>query len=157
GRRDGGQGLKRLVLMRHAKAERHGLDKADFDRELTERGRRDAALMGRVMHEAGLIPDRALVSSAARTVQTWEGVAESFPEAEAILTRKLYHAEPDGILALVEGEQDAETVLVVAHNPGIHALALRLLKWCAPGAAVQARFERGFPTSSVAAFRLDEA
>ncbi len=149
--------MRRLVLMRHSKAERHSAGGSDFDRALTERGRSDAALMGRVLAKAGVSPDRVLVSSAVRTQQTWAAMADSLPEAKAISLRALYHAEPDVILGLVETEDDADTLMIVAHNPGIHALALRLLKAASEPASVMARFERGFPTSTAAVFAIDEA
>ncbi len=149
--------MRRLVLMRHAKAERHGADGGDFDRPLTGRGRKDAALMGRVLAGAGIHPDRVLVSSALRTLQTWEAVAPAFPDAEVLEVRSLYHAEPGVILAAVEKETDADCLMVVAHNPGVHALALRLLQWASAPPSIQARFERGFPTATAAVFEIDEA
>ena len=59
--------------MRHAKAEPFGND--DHGRQLTDRGRRDAIEAGVWLAQHDLVPDHALVSSAARTVATWEGVA----------------------------------------------------------------------------------
>ncbi len=61
--------------MRHAKAEPYA--ETDADRELTRRGHDDAAEVGRFLADIGIRPDSALVSSALRTRQTWEHVAES--------------------------------------------------------------------------------
>ena len=44
-------------------------------------------------------------------------------------------------------ETDADTLLVVAHNPGVHALVLRLLHYGSAPPSVAARFDRGYPTS----------
>ncbi len=149
--------LRRLVLMRHAKAERHSADGSDFDRPLAPRGRNDAALMGKVLAQAGVRPDKVVVSSAVRTLQTWEALSPAFPDAEVVTTRALYHAEPGVILSVIEQEDDVECLMVVAHNPGVHALALRLLQWASAPPSIQARFERGFPTSTAAVFEIDEA
>src|SRR4051812_21884447 len=126
--------------MRHAKAERAGAGDGDFERGLTARGRSDAALMARVLERAGVQPDKVLVSSSVRTRQTWEAMAETFPGAELVLTRSLYHGEPDVLLDAIEDEVAADTVMVVAHNPGIQALALRILKIGSAPPSVLLRF-----------------
>ena len=59
--------------MRHAKAEPFA--ETDHERVLTERGRRDAVEAGLHLAATGVVPDYAVVSSAARTVATWEAVA----------------------------------------------------------------------------------
>ena len=74
--------MHRLILLRHGKAERSAPG-GDIARRLTDRGRNDAALMGRVLAERDLIPDVALVSAAARTQETWAAVSPAFPMARA--------------------------------------------------------------------------
>ena len=53
--------MKRLILFRHGKTERHAPSGEDFDRRLTVRGCEDSHLMGKVLAEAGLVPNLALV------------------------------------------------------------------------------------------------
>ena len=65
----------RLVVVRHAKAEGYG--PSDFERELSQRGRGDAAAAGAWLAEQGVTADGALVSAAERTRQTWDIVAET--------------------------------------------------------------------------------
>ena len=55
--------MRRLILLRHAKAENQAASGEDIDRALTARGLADAARMGQVLADAGLQPDLALVSS----------------------------------------------------------------------------------------------
>lgn len=149
--------MKRLILMRHGKAERSNPG-GDFERGLTERGFSDAALMGRLLLGENLSPDLALVSSARRTQETWRAVSTSFPEATAAHLRSLYHASADRILFDVEVHADqAETIMVVGHNPGLHELTLGLLRQAGAGSALAARAENRFPTATVAAFVFDEA
>ena len=73
--------MDRLILIRHGKTEARATSGEDFDRQLTERGRRDVQLVAEAMIAAGLIPDRVLVSAAVRTRQTWDAMSPSFPEA----------------------------------------------------------------------------
>ncbi len=75
---------KTLVLVRHAKAE-EGQGKPDHDRELTDRGRRDAEAVGAWLHGNGLGPDLVIASTSQRTRQTWEalrrgGIGSEFVE-----------------------------------------------------------------------------
>ncbi len=49
--------MHRLILMRHASAEREPAPGRDRDRPLSAAGRLDAARMGRVLANRGLRPD----------------------------------------------------------------------------------------------------
>jgi len=149
--------MKRLILMRHGKAERSNPG-GDVERGLTERGRLDAALMGRLLKDEGLTPDLALVSAAKRTRETWAEASAAFPDTKAEILKDLYHAAADRVLFEVEAVMDeAESILVVGHNPGLHELTLVLLRQGGAGSALVARAESRFPTSSVAAFTFDAA
>jgi phosphohistidine phosphatase len=73
--------MERLILMRHGKAERHAQNGGDFERALADSGRADAAVMGKLLADAGLTPELMLVSSARRTRETAEQVAPNLPVA----------------------------------------------------------------------------
>ena len=104
---------RRLVVMRHAKAEQGG--RTDFERELTDRGRADAAEVGAWLAGQGFAPDHALVSAAARTRATWESLAEGGGwTLEAEYDRGLYSAEPSTAVDLNGLVDDAARSLVVA-------------------------------------------
>ncbi|WGM37561.1 histidine phosphatase family protein [Caulobacter sp. NIBR1757] len=149
--------MHRLILLRHGKAERTAPG-GDIARRLTDRGRSDAALMGRVLAERDLIPDVALVSAAARTQETWAAVSPAFPMARAEVTRDLYLASEGLILKLAEERgETAGSIMVIGHNPGLHMLAIHLLRLAGAGGAVIARAEAKFATSSAAAFTFDAA
>ena len=140
--------MPRLILLRHGKAESVSATGGDFDRALTGRGRRDCALMGRVLAEAGVTIDVALVSAARRAQETWEEVARAFPRVPSQTVRGLYLAAPEQILAAVNSVTEELNVAVVGHNPGLHELALSL------AGAAGARDLRldSFPTAAVAVF-----
>jgi phosphohistidine phosphatase len=141
--------MRRLILLRHGKAESVSATGGDFDRGLTDRGRRDCALIGRVLAEAGVTIDLALVSAARRTRETWEDVARAFPTAREQVVRGLYLASPEQIWATVETVGAGLSVMVVGHNPGLHELALTLAK-DDPAAGLAS-----FPTAAAAVFSLD--
>jgi len=146
--------MRTIILLRHAKAERDSSTGEDIDRALTERGWADARLIGRVLADAGFAPDRALVSAARRTVQTWEAVATAFAPVEAEVMTELFHAAPERLIAEIEGAAtEGGTVILVAHNPGLHTLASRWAR--ASGGPEAARIEAGFPTAAAAVFRTD--
>src|SRR5690242_529305 len=119
--------MRRLILFRHAKAAPRAPSGEDIDRPLDEKGLADAALMGRVLAGEGLTPDLALVSSSRRTRETWAQLAAAFPNARAVVCDGLYNATAEEILAEIGAAEPSGTLMVVAHNPGLHELAIELL------------------------------
>ena len=98
--------MDRLILLRHGKAEPESVSGQDFDRILTERGRRDVALVCLALADAGLQPELALVSPAARTLETWAVAATIFPGAQAQETARLHFKGQSG-LVLAAFDSDA--------------------------------------------------
>lgn len=142
--------MERLILFRHGKTERQSASGDDFDRALLDRGRADAEAMARMLAVTGAVPDLVLVSSAVRAVQTYEAARVAFPKAVVQTTRALYLAPAGQLLRAAEGEPEAGTVMLVAHNPGLHDLALRLAA-ASPGRD-RDRLQDGFPTAAAAVF-----
>lgn len=143
--------MERLILFRHGRAERGSDTGEDFDRPLTERGRADARLIGRVLAGRGFSLDLALVSAAARTVQTWAEIAPAFPGANVQIARALYHADEATLLAAAEAEA-AGSVMIVGHNPGLQVLAARLAARDRSAGGAAARLREGLPTAAAAVF-----
>ena len=139
--------------MRHGKAEASS-GGGDHARALSSRGRAEAAEAGRRL-AAVAAPGLALVSDSARTRQTFERLAPALDPALPVeITRTLYGAAPEAILAALRAVPDATpAVLVVAHNPGIGDLARRLAGTGDP-AALDA-LAAHFPTSCFAVIDLD--
>ncbi|PZR31243.1 histidine phosphatase family protein [Caulobacter segnis] len=146
--------MDRLILMRHGKAERHAQSGGDFERALVDSGRADAAVMGRVLAQAGIAPDLLLVSSARRTRETAEQVLAAHDPAPRVEhLRDLYHAEPEDILQALDDHGDsAATLMVVGHNPGMHELALRLAVQGGASPIQTSRLRGRFPTATVVVF-----
>jgi len=117
--------MKTLILMRHAKSDRpEGIE--DFDRPLSERGTRGAQAVGAWLRDNGHLPQKALVSASHRTRETWEalGLEDDCPVR---LTKELYDAASGQVLGAIT-RQEANTLLVVGHNPSIESLGAHLLR-----------------------------
>ncbi len=110
--------MKTLLLMRHGKSDWSAAD-GDFDRPLTKRGWDDAPMIGRLLADAHLIPDRVLTSPAVRAWTTAKLVAGAgeFPD-EPVKAGSLYESGVDDYLELLRRQSDKDDiVMVVGHNP----------------------------------------
>jgi phosphohistidine phosphatase len=116
--------MKTLLLMRHAKSSWKYSSLADHDRPLNKRGYRDAPLMGQLLIDRELVPQRILCSSAIRARQTAEAIAAKVGfSGEIDFLDRLYMAEVEGYInVLSELPDDLERVMVIGHNPGLETL-----------------------------------
>ena len=139
--------------MRHAKAEPYA--PADRERALTRRGLADAAAAGRFLAEAGVLPEAALVSSAARTQQTWEQLAAAAGlSVRADLSDAMYAAPADSVLAHLRLlPEEARCAVFVGHNPCAAQLA-SLLQDGEGDPEALADLLAGFPTSAMAVLEV---
>lgn len=121
--------MRRLLLFRHAKAERSEPGMEDRSRKLIERGRKDAASIGAYMAKHALTPDQVVTSPATRTQETWKCAAAAFkPAPAASPVERLYDATAHHILDVIkQTPAKARTLLIVGHNPGLHDLAVMLV------------------------------
>lgn len=122
-----------LILIRHAKAEEHGL-RPDHERELTERGVRDAREVGRRLKSEGLRADFVWCSTAARTRETWAAIVEGSGDGAIVdHDQRIYDASPRTLAqVLTETEAAARTVVMIGHAPGIPMLAAALTEGSSP-------------------------
>jgi phosphohistidine phosphatase len=124
--------MRRLMLLRHAKTEKDAPSGRDRDRRLDHRGRDDAAEIGGWIGRHPPFPGLALVSPAVRTQQTWQIAWEAMkgvaPQPKVELLPELYGADETRLLQAIRAVSaaDPQRLLVVAHNPGMHELALAL-------------------------------
>jgi len=114
--------MKTLVLIRHAKTENYAATGGDFNRQLTTRGRQDAAMMAIRLKEKNIIPDIIVASLAKRASQTATIIAEQLqlPAGRIEGSQMLYQSTPSVFaekIALLPDE--VATVFIIAHNPGI--------------------------------------
>jgi phosphohistidine phosphatase len=120
---------KTLILVRHSKAEISDSSSDDFDRSLTTEGKSESLKMAIFLQHAGIVPDFILSSSAFRAYETAMTFAEIFKTAEknVLSTRILYYASAKKILEQIyDLPERINSLLIVAHNPGISDLSRRL-------------------------------
>lgn len=146
--------MKTLYLLRHAKAERESESGEDFDRPLAERGFRDAEALGRFLSARDWRPDLIVTSTACRTLQTVAGVTADWPKPVAVIEEKDLYLAPSTRLhkAVRATSEEAASLLLVGHNPGIEDLAIELIR-NVPSEAAR-RLNRTLPTCGLAVFEL---
>ena len=157
---------RRLILIRHAKAEQPTAGQADTDRPLAARGLLDAEVGG---HELARIavPDVVFCSPSRRTRQTWrsvldglsaevktqEGQAEPRPEVHYV--QALYEATTFDVIETVRrAAPGASVVVVVGHEPIMSETTVAL---AGPGSdpdAVQ-HVKNGYPTGGIAVLAVE--
>jgi phosphohistidine phosphatase len=113
--------MARVTLIRHGKAEMPRIGEEDFARGLVQRGVQNSEDIGAFMLAHKMLPDRTLVSPAARTRQTYELMSSSWPdESQALYLDALYEVSADTLLRLIfDHAGDVENVAVVGHNPSL--------------------------------------
>jgi phosphohistidine phosphatase len=100
----------------------------DWQRPLNERGHRDAPRVGEWLRERSLLPDVIITSDAVRARTTAQAVAKAAGYSRQVIADpSLYHAKPEDVIDVLNGvADDAHTVLIVGHNPGLEEV-VRLL------------------------------
>jgi phosphohistidine phosphatase len=144
--------MRTLILFRHAKAVRAHEADSDEARGLTGRGQREAALAGAAMEDAGLKPGLALVSTSQRTRETAEYGLQNFA-LETRFEDALYHAAPEGIWDAFSAS-DAESVVIVGHNPGLGELVSTFVHQAHDGSKLARDLSGHLPTAAFAAFEI---
>jgi phosphohistidine phosphatase len=114
-----------LVLLRHGKSDWSDDDVDDLRRPLAGRGERQAPEAGRWLAGNVQSIDLALVSPAVRARATWDLVAAELDQPpRALVDDRVYEASVDDLLSVVrEIDDEAHTVVLVGHNPGLEHLA----------------------------------
>jgi phosphohistidine phosphatase SixA len=119
--------VRYLTIVRHAKAERDSSDGSDFSRALTGRGRRQCEQLRTWASDVSDLgqfgPTTALVSSAARTLETYlrafqgTGFVTDVHESSLIYNGRRRVTPEDVLLDLAAVDPVTNSLLVVAHNP----------------------------------------
>ncbi len=143
--------MKTLLLLRHAESDWGNPGVNDFDRPLNACGRKAAPRIATFVRSVALCPDLVWHSTAARASETWSLMAPVLSYSAEVAPRDdLYLASQEGLLAIIRNAPDhAERLMIVAHNPGLHDLALSLTT-SSPDPAELAQLKGGLPTSALA-------
>jgi phosphohistidine phosphatase len=114
--------MKSLYLVRHAKAGWHDPALADFYRNLTNKGHRQAEQMSWRLHKKGVRPERLVSSPAIRAIETAGIFADTLGiDRSNIMQRiEIYDGGVEALASVIRSLADEDnTVLLFGHNPAI--------------------------------------
>ncbi|MGB5339925.1 MAG: histidine phosphatase family protein [Gammaproteobacteria bacterium] len=143
-----------LLILRHAKSDWSAGASDDFKRPLSKRGRKDSPRMGKWMLTRGLVPEIIISSPAKRARQTLELVcSELCPGRDNIIwDERIYMADLQALLEVLrESPDQARSILLVGHNPGLEDLLLHLAGNLVPEPADG----KTLPTATLAEIEFD--
>lgn len=141
----------RLILTRHAKSDWSHTGMADHERPLNHHGQDEAAALGAWLKSRGYLPDQIIVSNSQRTVETAHLVQNALGTQPSRSTRRqLYQADADTLLGELN-HANGQTIMLIAHNPGIQTFAQQLIR----DASTHPRLQ-GYPTACTAVIDFTE-
>ena len=123
--------MKQVIIVRHAKSVPYGYED-DFNRNLTERGKKDAAKISSELKQRGIKADIMVSSTAMRALETAHIFAENldFDKSKIIEVKEIYDGMTTSqFLKLIhELCESAVTVFFFGHNPDFQYFVDNLLK-----------------------------
>jgi phosphohistidine phosphatase len=145
--------MPRLLILRHAEAERARPGESDLERPLSAHGRAQAAEIGAALARRREAIDLVLCSPSLRTQETWRLVGLPLADRPSVVVDDALYEAGGDYLDFIRGQATGAAVLVVGHNPAAQATALRLVGGPAPPAA--AALSASFPPAALAIFDGD--
>lgn len=144
--------MKTLYLLRHAKSSWDSPNGEDHERPLAPRGEKAAHAVGVHLAEREARIDLVLCSTARRAVDTMRlALAPLDPQPVVEKERGLYLCGARVLLErLRDAPDDANAVMLVAHNPDLHELAARLCGQASE--ADEAALSQDYPAGALAVF-----
>ena len=123
--------MKRVVIVRHGKAVPYGYDD-DFNRDLQERGKKDAVLVSSELKNRHILPDLLVSSPATRAIKTARIFADNlnYDQNDIREVEDIYEGMTTGdfIELISDLPEDANTVFFFGHNPGFYYFVANLLQ-----------------------------
>lgn len=113
---------KRLLIIRHAKAEEADFKKPDFKRALSQRGEKNAQEMAKRLKSKNLHPQILYSSPALRAISTARYFADELgiPQSEIIQDQEIYDALTGTLLQCINNMDDQKDfVALFGHNPSL--------------------------------------
>ena len=123
--------MKRIFIVRHAKSVPYGYDD-DFNRDLRERGKKDARMVSKELLKKGIMADAMISSPAVRAIKTARIFAENmgFKKKNIQEMEEIYEGlTTSEFLDIIKKLPDRlRTVFFFGHNPEFHYFTSYLLK-----------------------------
>ena len=112
--------MKTLIIIRHSDSNPSVGFESDFARSLSNKGKKNAAIMAEKLFTKISSIDTFIVSAALRTRETAAFFEKKFADATVIFEHQLYHASESVIHKVIEKANDKINILaLIGHNPGI--------------------------------------
>lgn len=143
--------MKRLILVRHGKAEPEHKKDNDIERNLIKKGQKDSKLIAEVLLDTyNVTPDLMISSDAYRALETAKIFAEILQYDPETIQKEnfLYEGYTTGQLAdfVSDLSSDLNTIMIFGHNPFISQSGIRLSK----------NFHQSFPTAGCLGLKFDQ-
>ncbi len=113
-----------LIILRHGKSDWNN-NKTDFNRPISNRGKRGAQHIGVWLAKNGLKPNMVISSPAERTRTTAKKMMKAMGETDQyiIYNKKVYEATLNDLLDVLSCvPENTQRVILVGHNPGLEQL-----------------------------------
>ena len=117
--------MKKLYLVRHAKAERISVDRDDFSRKLIKKGKLQAEQIGTKLKQLNTKPDLIITSAATRALETAQILAKQlvYPFEDLVTHPGMYSSSYVDLLKVISEVPDSfNSVMIVGHNPTLFDL-----------------------------------
>lgn len=139
--------MKKLYLLRHAEAIDFS-EAGDFERSLSERGRKQATQVGMYIKEHRISFDKVLSSSSRRTCETLDLLNVSLKDIEK--SSLFYNATCYQILDIFQRmENEIQSILYIGHNPCIGLAA------CEFSEILTVELSRSYEPATLCGYRFD--
>lgn len=117
----------KLYLVRHGIAEEAAASLNDFDRSLTNKGRKRTREVGQVLASKREVPSLILTSPLVRAVQTAEVLALTLEPDEVTVRQELAPGGDAADLVRELVKKKVKSVMLVGHEPSMSELAVHLV------------------------------
>jgi len=117
-----------LIILRHGKSD-WNTNETDYNRPVTDRGKRGAQRIGVWLAQNGLKPDMVISSPAERARLTAQKMMKAMGETDhyIIYDERIYEAALNDLLDVLSGiSRETKRVILVGHNPGLEQLLIYL-------------------------------
>lgn len=140
--------MKKLYLIRHAKSSWEDHILSDYDRPLSDRGKRDAPRMGDILKEKKIKPDIVISSPARRAIKTAKIISSilNYPIEKIVENSSIYEATTQNLLNIINSlDERYSSAFIFGHNPGFTTLANLLSN----------KYIDNMPTSAIVGLEFD--
>lgn len=121
------KGNRRLIFIRHARAEDQSSEASDFERSLTDRGKKESRLMARILKSKETDPGIMITSPAFRAIETALIFCREFDVSAdrlEIVSDLYFDMDPQEFIPFIARQNDnIHTVTLFGHNPLITEMA----------------------------------